>query len=83
MMAVLTHVLHRSSPMNCCRVGASFKAIASVVIGMAQDTIMNAACVEVRNAFFREQRLALRLARRQANSYAKHAVRQQPQQREP
>jgi hypothetical protein len=63
MMAVLAHLLHRSSPMNSCRVGALLETITRVVVGSAQDTIMNAACVEVRNAFM-EQRLALRLARR-------------------
>ena len=63
MMAVLAHLLYKSSPMNSCRVGDLLEATASDVIGMAQDTRMNAACVEVRNAF-REQRLALRLARR-------------------
>ena len=51
MMAVLAHLLHRSSPMNSCRVGALLEAIARVVVGGAQDTIMNAACVEVRSAF--------------------------------
>ena len=49
-MAVLTYVLHLSPPMNCCRVGASFEATASDVIGIAQDTIMNVACVKVRSA---------------------------------
>ena len=51
MMAVLARVLHKSAPMNRCRVGASLKATVNDVIGIAQDTIMNAAYVQVRSAF--------------------------------
>ena len=50
MMAVLAHVLHRSPPMNCCRIGALLEATTRVVVGSAQDTIMNVACVKVRSA---------------------------------
>ena len=37
--------------MNCCRIGALLEATTRVVVGSAQDTIMNAAYVQVRSAF--------------------------------